>query len=369
MNKILILYTAVGQGHKFLALNIANNLKTAGFQVKILDILAIENNKIASLGTTLYLALLKFVPGLWNWLYTNETIHTLLESKKIAFVGKQANRIYEIISDFKPDLIITTQITASSVIAYLKTNKKYTGLLAVAFSDFHFNRFWTVKEADAYLVNIPEQKEALIKLGVNKSRVFICGMALTPTSVVDKTNIKTKLNINPDLPVVLMAAGSLGIGIPVETIKKLSNKANVELIIVTGNNRRLKSNLEKQFTRPNIKILGFYTPMQDLYAIADVFISKPGGLSMAEALRLRLPCFITNILPGQEKQNLDYLTKHNLVLNLTQKNSDEQFNLILNELEIHEFRATLYTNKQLIALIDDLNKPSRLIEAVKTILN
>jgi processive 1,2-diacylglycerol beta-glucosyltransferase len=47
--------------------------------------------------------------------------------------------------------------------------------------------------------------------------------------------------------------------------------------------------------------------MHEMMAVADLIVSKPGGLTTAEALALGKPLFILNPIPGQETANSDFL--------------------------------------------------------------
>jgi processive 1,2-diacylglycerol beta-glucosyltransferase len=47
--------------------------------------------------------------------------------------------------------------------------------------------------------------------------------------------------------------------------------------------------------------------MHELMSVADLIVSKPGGLTSSEALALGRPLFILNPIPGQEAANSDFL--------------------------------------------------------------
>src|SRR5947209_20205570 len=47
--------------------------------------------------------------------------------------------------------------------------------------------------------------------------------------------------------------------------------------------------------------------MHELMAVADLIITKPGGLTTSEALAMGKPLFILNPIPGQEAANSDFL--------------------------------------------------------------
>jgi len=54
-------------------------------------------------------------------------------------------------------------------------------------------------------------------------------------------------------------------------------------------------------------MLGFVSNMHELMAVADLILSKPGGLTSSEALAMGKPLFILNPIPGQEAANSDFL--------------------------------------------------------------
>jgi processive 1,2-diacylglycerol beta-glucosyltransferase len=47
--------------------------------------------------------------------------------------------------------------------------------------------------------------------------------------------------------------------------------------------------------------------MHELMAVADILLTKPGGLTSSEALAMGKPLFIINPIPGQEAANSDFL--------------------------------------------------------------
>jgi UDP-N-acetylglucosamine:LPS N-acetylglucosamine transferase len=80
--------------------------------------------------------------------------------------------------------------------------------------------------------------------------------------------------------------------------------------------------------------------MDELYAIADIFVGKPGGLSTTESLRWNLPLLVTYTLPGQEEKNLQYLAERNLVLPRPENLSEA----VRQELKVGLFREALKNN-------------------------
>ena len=311
--KILIFHTSVGLGHKSMAENIGSNLEAAGFTVLVADIGQVQKGKFEKYVTAMHRLINNRLPFLWGWLY--DFGHFIILPFRVFIAGFNCKLAKKYIADYQPDIIISTQTTSSAVVAYLKKQKLYNGLFGIAFSDFHLHRYWLYDQADFYLANIAEQKEQMVKLGVPGKKIFICGMTLKPQAQVNISTIKNKLNISETKKVILVGSGSLGTGLDENLISQFLNKPNIKVIAVCGKNRIAYQNLKNKFAgAKNIIVLGFYPSMDELYAIADVFITKPGGLSVSEALRWFLPMIISHMLPGQEQYNFDYLLHNGFVM-------------------------------------------------------
>lgn len=341
--KILILHTSIGLGHKFIAQNIGYQLSEAGCDVKVEDILEVQKGKLVDISTSIHRWMNVKAPWMWSFLYHFTNLNFV---SKITFpirlwvASKNCDKILSLIREFKPDMVISVQTTASGTISYLKKQKLYTGLFGIGFSDFHLHKFWLYPQADFFLANIDEQKMEMVKLGYDEKKIFVCGMALKPKMEFNEAETKNRFNIEEGERVVLMGSGSLGTGFHEELMKDLETLDNVKTIVVCGKNTEVKKSLEQKFTSGKIIFLGFYSPMQELYSIADIFLSKPGGLSTSESLQYGLPLLLTHFLPGQEELNVTYLLGKKLIM----YNKTDTLVLIKKELETGIFKNSLKTN-------------------------
>ncbi|MCL5666378.1 MAG: hypothetical protein M1383_01210 [Patescibacteria group bacterium] len=343
MKKILIFHTSIGLGHKTMAENICTELKSAGYEVRLEDIYKVQGGRLVDFGTWLHHIINVYLPFVWSFLYTNRLFTQLSLPFRIRVASKNCQNAKKIIQEYNPDLIITVQAAASAVIAYLKKTGAYAGPFGIGFSDFHLHRYWLYDEADFYLANIEEQKREMVALDIPADKIFVCGMCLKPKMEINASLVKAKLGINPEKKVILLGSGSLGTGIEYGLIKELAAEKKFHAVVFCGKNKKAYQKLLAGISFPNVTILGFYSPMQELYAIADIFITKPGGLSITEALQYRLPMIISYMLPGQEKFNYDYLVEKHLIM-------PKPKNLILEvrkELETGVFKNSLLRNKNI----------------------
>lgn len=76
--------------------------------------------------------------------------------------------------------------------------------------------------------------------------------------------------------------------------------------------------------------------MNHLYEQVDAIITKPGGITISEALKKRLPIFVHSALPGQEQINLKKLIREKLIIQLNEDMTleDQIASVLENEPEV-----------------------------------
>lgn len=357
--KVLILYTSHTLGHKTVAENIGYHLAAAGYQVELFDALETEKSSSISGFLAVHTFINKYVPFIWRWMYLTGYMFVVPVLKFMARF--HSSRILALIDRLKPDMVITTQISPSGAVSYLKHKGLFVGKFGIAFSDFHLHPSWIYPNADFYLANTEEQKQAMIALGVTSDKIFVTGITVKPKQDVNTEEIRQKFNIPKESKVILVSSGSLGIRLPENIIDILRDEVHlaireqgkvVHTIIICGNNNELYKDLSKENTDEDFHILGFHSPMSELYAIADVYITKAGGLSVIESLQWNLPLIVTHILPGQEELNVQYLSSAQLVTPLYVKPKRMWAGLIIEELLSGKLRAELSKNSKAAKMLE-----------------
>lgn len=322
IKRILIFYTSKGLGHKIIAENIGWHLEQAGFQVKLADLLQVQSGRLVTYFSAFHTFINVYLPWLWRFFYTNKLFTDLTLPLRLKVSARNSDRARELIDVYNPDAVLVSQGSFAGVVAHLKRTGDYDKPLIVAFSDFHLHRYWLYDEVDWYLANTDEQKAQMIRLGIAPQKIFVCGITLKPKPATDQEAIRRKLGLLSYEHLVILAAGSLGIGLGLKDVIGLSEALQVQarkrkihlvLAVICGNNRKLHRELS-DLKLEHVKVFSFYPAMAELYQVAEVFLTKPGGLMIAEALSWRLPILITHLLPGQEEWNLEYLLKQELII-------------------------------------------------------
>jgi processive 1,2-diacylglycerol beta-glucosyltransferase len=83
------------------------------------------------------------------------------------------------------------------------------------------------------------------------------------------------------------------------------------MLVVCGRNRRLHKKILKLTEHSSdFHVYGTVKDTALLMSASDVLVTKPGGLTCAEALAKQLPMVLTNPIPGQEERNVKFLMRH-----------------------------------------------------------
>ena len=111
---------------------------------------------------------------------------------------------------------------------------------------------------------------------------------------VDVEQLRAKMNLRADCFTVLIATGSFGIG-PIEKI--IEQLPDFQVVVICGHNKKLVERL-RLAAGDNVKVFGLVNNMDEMMGLSDVMITKPGGLSITEALVRGLPMIFFNARIG-----------------------------------------------------------------------
>ena len=77
--------------------------------------------------------------------------------------------------------------------------------------------------------------------------------------------------------------------------------------------------------------------------MADLIVTKPGGLTVSESVASNLPMGIFKAIPGQEEQNADFLVGKNMAVRLEKNNTCTAVitDLIRNKQKLDEMREAI----------------------------
>ena len=147
-------------------------------------------------------------------------------------------------------------------------------------------------------------------MGIQKEKIIVRGIPTDQKFAMpkDRIQLRKKLNLNENMFTVLVATGSFGIG-PIE--KVVNAVDGFQVLVVCGHNTKLLERL-KGNPKADLHAYGLVDNMEELMGAANVMVTKPGGLSIAEALVSHLPLIFFSAIPGQETNNIRVLKEYGI---------------------------------------------------------
>ncbi|MCR3758357.1 MGDG synthase family glycosyltransferase [Clostridium felsineum] len=321
--KFLILSVSAGGGHIHAAYALKKYITQyeEGSQVELLDTIKYLNPFLDKVLIGGYLKTLKVSPALFGKLYNFTEKDDNLASLSNKLNEFMAYKLIPIIESFNPDVIICTHPFPTEMVSILKSKESLKTPMLCILTDYAPHSFWIRPQVDSYIVSNSDMIEEMVKRGVKRENIYDLGIPVDPDfmKTFDKNETLNELNLSLHKKTILIMGGSLGFGKIEKIYESLSkSNANIQIIIITGNNKKLYSKLLEiaEISNVETRILGYTKEVNRYMQASDLLLTKPGGLTITEALICRIPLAIFSPLPGQEEKNEDFLLKHNLAISI-----------------------------------------------------
>ncbi len=272
---------------------------------------------VAGVVSSGYLSMVRSVPQMYRYIYGRAERATGTGRFREWAQRLTARNLRELLLAERPDVVVCTHAFPCGAMAEYKRLYPYDSPIVVGVvTDFAVHAFWAHANVDAYVVAHEAQVEDLTARGVPRSRICAVGIPTLPsfaTPRAAKMELRAELGIPQDRQSVLLMGGGLGMG-PIERmLSALSPMRNrIGAVVLAGHNPRLirkLDGLERELGFP-IRVVDFVDNVQDYMHACDILLTKPGGLSSAEALVAGIPMVLYHPLPGQEERNASFLLEH-----------------------------------------------------------
>ena len=317
--RILIATVTAGGGHLAAAAALEESWRAARPDdiVEKIDLLTLFSPLHRRIYSDGYVKLVERAPDLWGMVFAKIDNPKLLQKlKRIQrkFPSGSKLRFARFVRQFKPDVVLCTHYLPLETLTPLREGKGgIRPFVACIVTDFEAHALWMESCVDLYCVAAEETKARLVARGADAKNVVATGIPIAAKflSKPDAKAVRRNYGLRDDLPVLLVLSGGFGMGPVAEILTELDKaSAQFQSLVVTGRNEELRRELAAHDRKHPTHVLGFSTNMHELMAVADLIITKPGGLTSSEALAMGKPLFILNPIPGQEAANSDFLLEH-----------------------------------------------------------
>lgn len=354
--KVLILSLTVGQGHNSTSKALAEYMQAHGATCRILDTYKFLNKLVGETLDKGYTAIGRFSPKLNDSLYQEAgKVNGKPRMKRylpFAFAKMTKDKMKAYVDGYDPDVIVCPHIFSAIIITEMKKDHmirpgvKTYGIV----TDFTLHPFWEYTQMDYFITASELMNFEVVRRGIPEEKILPFGIPVREcfNEKEDMQEVRTRLGLK-DMLTLLVVGGGMGFGdIPgmVEDLEKMEMAA--QIVVICGSNSRLKTKLEKykaglKNSNKELVVLGYTTNINEYMDAADLLITKPGGLSISEALAKGKTMILMEPLPGVETFNLYFLLNNSLAVyvNRNVRASDVVLQLWTNELKHHEMEQAV----------------------------
>ncbi|KHO40356.1 UDP-glucuronosyltransferase [Clostridium tetani] len=323
--KVLIFSISAGGGHSKAAESLKEyiDLYSPKSTVKVIDTLKYINPIIDKVIIGSYLKTIKITPSLFGKLYDYTESDYGLSIISAKFNEIMTYRLLPLIKDFNPDILIATHPFPTEMLSILKSKHKINRPIISILTDYAPHSFWLHPCIDAYIVSNKYMISEMVSKGIPKNTIYPFGIPVSRDFLTNYSREETlsEINFYSDKPTILVMGGSLGIGKITKIYENLLKiNEDIQIIVIAGNNKKLyyellsyRHSLDKDRTS---YIIGFTDKVNKYMQASDLLLTKPGGLTITEALVSSIPLALFSPIPGQEEKNAEFLLTNNLAVDL-----------------------------------------------------
>lgn len=291
---ILILTGKFGMGHWSAAQSLRQQLQSgnANALVEVVDFPAYALPNLSGILYKCFNLLVSHGRHLFNTYYRlmgkgHTDMHPIFERMFL-------NRLAEMFEQRRPDVVIATHPLCAQLVSRYKERsgegiktgteeiRTHNPTLITCVTDVSSHPEWINRNTDCYLVPSGEIRQSLAEKGVDPDLVCVTGIP-----VREEFRHLTHCGEGKTRELLIMGGG-LGL-LPRDSAfyEALNKIPNTHTTIITGHNRKLYKHLRGKWG--NIQVEGYTGQVWDYMARADLIVSKPGGITLFEAIFARVP--------------------------------------------------------------------------------
>ncbi|MFC3746846.1 glycosyltransferase [Paenibacillus sp. GCM10012306] len=335
---VLIVTSKFGDGHLKVAEAIEIAFKNRGIRrIHTIDMLAEVYPRVNELFRRFYLSGSVLSQEIYGWVYSLTSRmnpgHPL--GSWVHSMGKR--QVQEILDKIRPDIIIHTfpYLAAAQLI-------KETGRPVPTFTiltDYVLHGRWLHPHTTKYFLAAESVKPAFLDAGISEEALMVSGIPIRPDfeQLQDREDLFDKYGLSINRRYLLLAAGAYGVLSNISgLIQSVVDKSDFDVIVVCGNNHKLRTATDDLFQKNNrVHVLGYTDKMHEWMSIASYLLTKAGGITLTEAIAQSLPVLVYRPLPGQEAGNAESLASQGII---DVVNNEDQFIHQLQQLEQRSYR-------------------------------
>lgn len=318
--RVLILSCDTGGGHNACGEALRESFEDLAVPCQIENALAFLSDFIAHMTDLAFTLMYRRFPGVFRFGYRFAEQHPDLFApgsifRRFLSTGHEA--LYDFLRENQFQVVLCTHVFSALMMTdVLRAHGRFvkTGFVA---TDYTCSPGCAQSDLDIYFIPHNSLADAFIREGIPAEKLAVSGIPVrrefyAANEANDKNALKSRMQIGICERHAVMMCGSMGCGPIKQIVRELSAllPENCCLTVICGTNQKLREKLEEMFAGDQrIMVRGLVRHVAMWMDSADLFITKPGGISTTEAACKRLPMLFINAVDGCEAYNLRFFLR------------------------------------------------------------
>lgn len=313
---VVVVSGSYGAGHDAAAARIADQVREAGRDVLVLDIVDFYPFQTGRLLKRAYFLQLSACPTSW------EHVLNLLSSTSLP--ARHLSRLVVATLAWLPArrllaalpgdtaLVVSTHPFASAALGRLRRRDELGATAATYLTDPSVHPLWVHAGVDAHLAIYPEAARQALGLraaGVELVQPLVPDLETIAATRPSRNAVLADLGVSTHHPVVLVVGGSEGVGDLGAAAADVAGTGLATAVVLCGRNDELRAALSRV---AGVVALPWQDGLTDLISIADCVVQNAGGFTALEAMALGTPVTSYRCLPGHGSSNAAALAQDGL---------------------------------------------------------
>ncbi len=305
---VLIVSASMGAGHDGAARELKRRLEDEGHIATTRDFLNAVPARGGRLVRASYEWQLKVVPWSYEATYRSLLAVPVTTVPLASIIGMLTSwRLRRWVAATKADVVVSTYPLASLALGRMRKQGRLGVPVVTFITDFAVHPLWTHPGVDLHLGVHPQvAATAMARTG---TRAAAPG-PLVPqgfiSARVGRQAARERLGLPDDEQIVLLVAGSWGVGDIEQTFDDVAGAGRYVPLAVCGHNERLRRRLAAKDVGI---VFGWTDEMPVLMAAADALVENAGGLTCMEAFASGLPVVTYRPIAGHGRGNAEDMAR------------------------------------------------------------
>lgn len=355
--KILIMTCGTGGGHNTAAAALEEEMLRRGHQVQVMNPYDLKSARLSHSINQAYIQTVLRCPPFFGALYKIGGLwhRTGIKSPVYLLNRRMAPYLSAHLNASQPDGILMTHFFPGEILTAIRAKGGHVPPALYVATDYTCIPLSDEIDIDAFVIPAPELAAEFRGRGISAERILPLGIPVPRrfADVEEKRAVRERLGMDAGARYILFAEGSMGAGAFHKTLrlleKYLRRDEDTRLIVVCGGNLKMKRRIERRLSDSfgeRIVVLGYTDRMADYLKACDLYITKPGGLSITEAAVTGIPLILVSSIPGCESRNLSFFEGHEMALAV--RNQRRELLRAVERLTDPDFAASMISRQRRI---------------------